>query len=127
MHAVNPSSDQVKSAFRTLIATLGGMVAGWAIAKGLITQEQASAILSNQELMGAATTVVVTLLASIPPVIAGLWGVIDKKQVNLVAKVAAMPEVSRVETMPTKAGADLAADVQAAGPPPGAVVTVAPG
>jgi hypothetical protein len=122
---MNPSQDQVKSAARTLIATLGGMLAGWAIGKGWITQEQATAILSNQEVMGAASMIVLALVGSVGSAVAGVWGVIDKKQVNLVAAVAAMPEVNKVETMPTQAGADLAANVQAAGPPLGAVVTVA--
>ena len=122
---MNPSQDQVKSAIRTLIATGGGMLAGWAIGKGWITQDQAAAILSNQELMGAATVIMLTIVGSLGSAIAGIWGVIDKKQVNLVAAVAAMPEVNKVETMPTQAGADLAANVQAAGPPPGAIVTVA--
>ncbi len=122
---MNPSSDQIKSAVRTLIASLGGAVAGWAIAKGWISQAQASAILSNQEVIGAVTAIVLALIGSLGSTVAGVWGLIDKKQVNLVAAVAAMPEVAKVETMPTQAGSDLAAGVQAAGPVPGAVVVVA--
>ena len=121
---MNPSPDQIKSAVRTLIASLGGAVAGWAIAKGWITQAQASAILSNQEIMGAATAIILALIGSLGSTAAGIWGMIDKKQVNLVAAVAAMPEVAKVETIPTQAGVDLAASVQAAGPSPGAIVSV---
>ncbi len=122
---MNPSSDQIKSAVRTLIASLGGAVAGWAIGKGWITQAQASAILSNQEVIGAATAIVLALLGSVGSTVAGVWGLLAHKQVNLVATVAAMPEVAKVETTPTRAGLDLAAGVQAAGPVPGAVVVVA--
>ncbi len=117
-----PSQDQIKSAARTLVATLGGVLAGWAIGKGWITQEQATAILSNQEAMSAATVIVLALAGSVGSTFAGIWGLIAHKQVNLVATVAAMPEVSKVEVVPTQAGVDIANAVPAA---PGTVVTVA--
>ncbi len=122
---MNPSPDQIKSAVRTFIASAGGALAGWAIGKGWITQDQAAAILSNQELMGAATVVVLAIVGSLGSAGAGIWGMIAHKQVNLVSTVAAMPEVKKVETMPTQEGVDLAAGVNAAGPAPGAVVAVA--
>ena len=56
--------------------------------------------------------------------LAGIWGLIDKKQVNLVAAVAAMPEVAMVETTMTHEGVALVQAVNAAGPAPGALVRV---
>lgn len=123
---MNPSQDQMKSAVRTLIATVGGALAGWAIGKGWITQAEASAILSNQELMGAASVIILTLLGSAGSMLAGIWGIWSKTQANLVAAVAAMPEVSKVETMPTPAGVSLANDANgAAAGIPAAVIAVA--
>lgn len=120
---MNPSSEQVKSAIRTLVASLGGALAGWAIGKGWISQDQAAAILSNQELIGAATAIVIALLGSGASAVAGIWGLVANKKTNLVATVAAMPEVAKVEAMPTPEGVALAAAVP---PAPGVVVTVAP-
>src|SRR3977135_786957 len=119
---MNPSQDQIKSAARALVATLGGVLAGWAIGKGWITQAQANAILSNQEAMGAATTLVLALLGAGGSGIAGIWGWISHKQANMVATVAAMPEVAKIETMPTPSGVALASAVPQA---PGVIVTVA--
>lgn len=119
---MNPSPEQIKSAIRTLVASLGGAIAGWAIGKGWVTQDQASAILSNQETIGAATAVVIAILGSGASTVAGIWGLISHKQANMVATVAAMPEVAKVETMLTQAGAALASAIP---PAPGVVVTVA--
>jgi hypothetical protein len=111
---MNPSSDQLKSAGRTLIATLGGVLAGWAIGKGWITEAQASAILSNQEFMSAATVIILACVGSVGSVAAGMWGLVAHKQANLVATVAAMPEVAKVETVSTAAGINLASAATAA-------------
>lgn len=119
---MTPSQDQINSAVRTLVATLGGVLAGWAIGKGWITQAQASAILSNQEAISAATVLILTLIGAGGSGIAGIWGLISHKQANMVATVAAMPEVAKVETMPTPSGVALASAVP---PAPGVVVTVA--
>ena len=121
---MNPSQDQVKSAIRTLIASLGGVAAGWFIAKGWITRADATAILSNQQILDGATTVGIAGAASLASLAAGIWGMIAHKQVNLVATVAAMPEVAKVEATATHAGVALVQAVNAAGPPPGAVVTI---
>src|SRR5712664_3948149 len=101
---MNPSSDQVKSAVRTLIATIGGVVAGWAISKGWLTQSQATTILSNPD-------AIIAIVASLASTASGIWGLIAHKQANMVATVAAMPEVAKVETMPTQAGAALASAI----------------
>jgi hypothetical protein len=120
---MNPSQDQVQSALRTLIVALGSALAGWAIAKGWITKEQASAVLSNQEVIGAATAVILAGLGSAASAASGVWGLVVHKQVNMVAAVAAMPEVAKVEMKPTEAGVGIASAIANA---PGVVVTVAP-
>src|SRR6266567_3653493 len=100
---MNPSPEQVKSAIRTLVASLGGVAAGWAIGKGWITQAQATAILSNQEVLGLATAMVIALGGLGASAFAGVWGLISHKKANMVAVVAAMPEVAKVEVLPTSA------------------------
>ncbi len=119
---MNPSPEQVKSAIRTLVASLGGVAAGWAIGKGWITQSQAAAILSNQEVLSLATAIIVALLGAGASTFSGVWGLVAHKQANMVAVVAALPEVAKVEVMPTPAGVALATSVP---PTPGAVVTIA--
>lgn len=119
---MNPSQDQVNSAVRTLVATLGGVLAGWAIGKGWITQAQADTVLANQEVMSAATTILLTLAGSAGAAVVGVWGIIAHRQQNMVATVAAMPEVSKVEMVPTAAGMAIA---NAVPPAPGTIVTVA--
>jgi hypothetical protein len=119
---MNPSQQQINSAIRTLVASLGSAVAGYVIAKGWISASEANAILSNQQLMDSATTVILALLGAGASAGAGILGLIAHKQSNVVATVAAMPEVAKVEMVPSKAGIDLAAAVPSA---PGAVVTVA--
>lgn len=123
---MNPSQDQIKSALRTLIAAVGGAVAGWAIAKGWITQDQATAILSNQQVLDAVSVLLLTGVGSLAAFGSGVWGLITHKQANMVATVAAMPDVAEVKVMPTQAGVDLANAARATTTPiPGAVVTVA--
>ncbi len=119
---MNPSPDQVNSAVRILVASGFSLLAGWAIGKGLITKDQAAAILSDQQLMGAGTVIVLSIVGAAGSAFSLVWGLVAHKQVNLVATVAAMPEVAKVETMPTEAGAALAESVP---PAPGSVVTVA--
>ncbi len=118
---MNPSQQQINSAIRTLIASVGSALAGYVIAKGWITTAQASAILSDQQLMDTMTTIVLALLGSAASVGAGVWGLIAHKQANVVAAVAAMPEVAKVETVPTPAGVALA---NAIPPAPGSLVEV---
>jgi hypothetical protein len=118
---MNPSAEQVKSALRTLIAAGGGALGGWAVAKGYVSQAQVNDVLSNQQFMDAATTIALWAAGSGAAVIAGVWGMIAHKQANVVATVAAMPEVSEVKTTATPAGVALAAAVP---PALGSLVTV---
>ena len=128
---MNPSQDQVKSAVRTLLAAGGSALAGWFLAKGYLTQANLTEIAANPlapQLLDSSTTIILTALASLPALAAGVWGMIAHKQANLVATVAAMPEISEVKTMPTAAGSSLASAANAVtGPakPLAALVTVA--
>lgn len=122
MSTPSPSQDQINSAVRTFVATVGGALAGWAIGKGYVSQAQANAILSNQEFISAATTIVLAGAGSIGAAVVGIWGLISHRQANMVATVAALPAVSKVEMLPTKEGVDIANAVPST---PGAVVTVA--
>src|SRR5580704_14089534 len=110
---MNPSQQQVMSALRTLGAAGGGLLAGFAIAKGWVTQSEVDAITSNQAVMSAASTVGLAVLGLLGSAAVGIWGHISNNQVNTVARVAAMPEVSGVTMVPTSAGAAL---VSAVGP-----------
>ncbi|HXE51263.1 MAG TPA: hypothetical protein VN663_22990 [Ramlibacter sp.] len=122
---MNPSQEQINSAWRTLITAAGSSLATWAVAKGWISQAQVTAILSNEQFISTATTLVLMAVGSLGVAASGTWGVITHKQANLVATVAKMPEVAKVETMPTAEGVALADAATAAAPMPGALVTVA--
>lgn len=97
---MNP--EQVKSAVRWLIATFGGIVAGWFAAKGWFTIDQVNSVLNSPA--------TVSLIVS---VVAGIWGLVTHTQANAVAVVdtiAKQPDspVKAVVTEPTDAGRDLA-------------------
>lgn len=96
------NQEQVLGIVRWVITTAGAYAAG----KGWLTADQITLLL------GVAVAVV--------PLV---WTLFAHKQANLVATVAAMPEVAKVETVNTAAGRDLAATVRST---PEAVVTVAP-
>jgi hypothetical protein len=118
---MGPSSEQIKSAVRTLLASLGSALAGYVIAKGWVSAAEANAILSNQQFMDTATTTVLALLGAGVSAGAGIWGLIVHKQANAVAVVAGMPEVKKVELTSTPAGVDLS---NAVSPVAGGVVVV---
>ncbi len=121
-----PSKDQIKSSVGTLVVALGSLVFGLAVGKGWITQEQANAILLNPTVQTDATNIVMMIIGSGVAAAAGIWRAVARKQVNMVATVAAMPEIAEVKTMPTQAGVELQQAASAASAPiPGAVVTVA--
>lgn len=122
---MNPSQEQINSAFRTLVTAIGGAIAGWAVAKGWVSQAQVTAILTNEQFISTATVLLLAGLGSLGAALSGAWGLIVHKQANMVATVAKMPEVAEVKTMPTQAGIDLANAAAAAAPVQGAVVTVA--
>lgn len=104
--------DQWKSLIASVIATFGGMLTVWLASKGWVDGQQFSALLASPAFLGLATSIAMAVVA-----------VVRRKQANMVATVAAMPEVARVVTVPTTAGADLAKATNA----PGAVVTTSTG
>jgi hypothetical protein len=96
------NTEQVKSAVRWLIATFGGVVAGWFAAKGWFTIDQVTSVLNSP-----------TTVSIIASVIAGVWGLFVHTQQNAVAVVdtiAKQPDspVKAVVTEPTVAGRALA-------------------
>ncbi len=116
------SPDQLKSAARWVVATGGSALASWVVAKGFVSKDQAAAILANPDVQNYGVTVIVSVVGAAVSGAGLLWGLITHKKVNMVAAVAALPEVAKIETTPTQAGASLAAAIP---PAPGVVVTVA--
>lgn len=95
---MNP--EQTKSLIRSLVATFGGMIAGWFGHAGWITADQVLAILNSPTFAGLAASLVVAVL-----------GLFTHTKTNAVAVVDAMPEVAGVVTKPSVAGRSLAAAV----------------
>lgn len=91
------NNEQVKSVIQNLVATFGGMIAGFFAAKGWLSAEQIMAILNSGTFVGLVTSVVVFV-----------WGWINRSKTNQVAAVNALPEVAGVVTTPTSAGVALA-------------------
>lgn len=94
------NSEQTKDLIRSLVATFGGMIAGWFAHSGWITTDQVLAILNSPTFAGLAASLVAVVL-----------GLFTHTKANAVAVVDAMPEVAGVLTKPTVAGRDLAAAV----------------
>lgn len=91
------NKQQVIDLINKLVATFGGMVAGWGAAKGWFTIDQALSVMNNQVFIG--------LIAS--AAVMG-FGWFRNKKSQLVARVNDLPEVAGVVTKPTAAGRDLA-------------------
>lgn len=97
---MNP--EQVKSTLRTLLATFGGMIAGWFGAKGWLTSDQVMAVLTSETFLGIVTSIVV-----------GVWGIFVHTQQNAVAVVGTIAKdpqspVRAVIMEPTKEGVAIA-------------------
>lgn len=96
------NTEQVKSSVRWLIATFGGVVAGWFAAKGWFTIDQVTSVLNSPTTL----SVIVTLVSLV-------WGLFTHTQTNAVAVVdtlAKQPDsgVKAVVTDPTPVGQALA-------------------
>ena len=94
--------EQAKSSFRWLIATFGGVVAGWFAAKGWFTIDQVTTVLSSE------TTISILASAAV-----GIWGLFVHSKTNAIAVVDAIAKepdspVKAVIAEPTVAGRDLA-------------------
>lgn len=97
-----PNQEQVKSIIRTLVATFGGLIAGFFAARGWFKADQVLAVLNSPAFIGLATSVV-----------AGIWGLYVHKQSNAVAVVGAIAAqpgspVKAVLTEATPAGKEMA-------------------
>jgi hypothetical protein len=102
------SQPQLESMIRSVLIAGGSYAAG----RGWITSSQLAWFSSDAALQFVG--IVVALGGA-------LWGMIAHKQANMVATVAAMPEVAKVTTVPSPAG-DALADAVNVAPPPTAVV-----
>jgi hypothetical protein len=106
------SSIQRDAAIRQLLLVTGSALGTYFAHKGLLSQDQ------------------VTLLGTVLPAAVGalmvlggsIWTVISRKQANMVAAVAQMPEVNKVETTSTVDGKNLAIAANTAADPTGTVV-----
>jgi Flp pilus assembly protein TadB len=107
---MTPNMQQVLGAARTVIAVLAGI----AVDHGLFTAKDLAHLLDPQ--LWAAIGVIGALGVT-------AWSAWTHKQTNLVATVAALPEIARVVATNTPAGKALVKEV---GTKPDAVVTVAP-
>lgn len=75
------NSEQTKSALRTLIATFGGSIAGFFVAKGWFTTEQVLSIITSEAFLGVATSAVV-----------GAWGIWSKTRNRLLVTAATVTD-----------------------------------
>jgi hypothetical protein len=71
------NTEQAKSAVRSLVATFGGLVAGWFAAKGWFTIDQVTSVLSSE------TTISILASAAV-----FVWGLFVHTQANAIAVVA---------------------------------------
>ncbi len=104
-------TDQQIGMIRSSLTALGGLILAYFGQKGLLSPEQIT-FLNTQ---GPAILGLVMMLTGM------VLSFIAHKPVNMVATVAAMPEVAVVTTMPTQAGTDLAVAANAAAGPAGTV------
>lgn len=95
-----PNDEQIKSAIRWLVASFGGMIAGFFAAKGWFTVDQVLSVLNSNTFIG----LIVSLVGLV-------WSVVARTKTNMVLAVNALPEVKGVVTMPTTAGAALATSI----------------
>ncbi len=98
---------------RQLLMIGGSMMGTYFVNKGLLSKDDLSFVQAN----GPA---IVGLLMAFGGFI---WGVISRKQANIVAAVAKMPEVQQVVTVPSADGQALAATADATAGSAGSVVS----
>lgn len=102
------NSEQVKSLLRGIIATFGGIIAGFFAAKGWFSVDQVTSVLNSPMFLGLATSGVMYI-----------WGLLAHTDKNAVAVVTAMADnpaspVQGVIVAPSPAGRDLAAAIPGA-------------
>lgn len=91
--------EQLKNTLRTLIATFGGIIAGFVAGKGWATADQVISFLNSEVVLGLAAAVAT-----------GVWGWFAAKKKNQIANVDAMAEVAGVVMKATPEGKKLAED-----------------
>lgn len=96
------NQEQVKSIVRHIIATFGGVLAGWGAAKGWFTADQILSVLNSETFIGLVVSGVMAF-----------WSFVGKSNKNITAAAAALPEVKAVVTEPTVAGKILAEAIPA--------------
>lgn len=106
------TQDQINTLIRQFLMIVGGGIGTWFARKGLLSTDDLSFFAAN----GPALVGLVMAAGGM------IWGTFAHKQVNMVATVAAMPEVKKVETVATQAGNTLAVAANDAAGPAGTVV-----
>lgn len=96
---MQPNTEQVKSAIRWFIATFGGMITGWAAAKGWDLSGILS-IISPEALVSLGASAVMLI-----------WGMISNSKVGILTAAAKIPEVKKVELAPTAPTQEAKAEV----------------
>lgn len=87
------STEQIMGLIRQILPVLGGI----AVSLGWLTSGQ----------VGDLTATVLQIAGPGLIIISTIWSLLNKTQANLVATVASMPEVKKVELQPTVAGVTL--------------------
>lgn len=85
---MQPNIEQVKSAIRWLVATFGGLVMGWAAARGWDLSGLLS-LMNPEALISFAATMVVLV-----------WSMFSNSKVGIITAAAKIPEVKKVELVP---------------------------
>jgi hypothetical protein len=103
METLNP--EQLKSGVRWVIATFGGVIAGWFAAKGWFTIDQVTSVLNSP------TTL--SIIVSIASLIWGMFTHTEANAVTVVDTIAKQPDapVKAVILEPTEAGKALAESI----------------
>jgi hypothetical protein len=99
------NTEQIKSGVRWVVATFGGMVAGFFAGKGWVSSETVMQILTSETFIG--------IVASAAALVWGMFTHTQQNAVAVVGKIASDPEspVRGVITENTKEGKELAASI----------------
>lgn len=69
---MSPNKEQVKSGLRTLIATFGGVLAGYFMARGWASSETVMSVLTSEAFLSLSASAIVFI-----------WGIVSKTRNNL--------------------------------------------
>lgn len=96
---MQPNTEQVKSAIRWFVATFGGMIVGWAAARGWDLSGILS-VINPEALISLAATVIMLV-----------WSMLSNSKVGIITAAAKIPEVKKVELAPTAPTEEAKAEV----------------